>query len=190
MAVMADFGSRRGATNLGVPLMLVTFLLMGGFMYWLYVTAEPTEPVVVEEVDDSGDTDSAGSMAVDPEDLKTGADAFTGQRVRLEGLAVSQMIGDQAFFVDLPATDDLPAQPFLVKMGPDLVASGASVSLGDRVTAVGNVREMNDSIVADWVDSGLISESEQLLVEFSTHFVEADQVNVGGGSGGSASSGS
>ena len=190
MAVMVDFGSRRGASNLGIPLMLVTFLLLGGFMYWLYVTAEPTEPVVVEETDDASAMDTSGSTAVDPQDLKTGADAFTGSVVRLPALAVSQLVGDRAFFVDLPATEQLPAQPFLVRMTPDLMATGATVALGDRVTVMGTLREMNDSIVADWAGSGSISEGDQLLVEFSTHFVEADQVNMGGASGGGASSGS
>ncbi|HSM05770.1 MAG TPA: hypothetical protein VK858_14230 [Longimicrobiales bacterium] len=187
---MADFGSRRGATNLGVPLMLVTFLLIGGFMYWLYITAEPTEPVMVEEVDDGSDMDTAGSTAVDPQELKTGAEAYTGQLIRLQGLAVSQMVGQEAFFVDLPATAELPSQPFLVRLSPDLAASGATVAVGDRVTVVGSLMEMTDSIVADWVGNALINANEQMLVEFSTHFVEADQLNVGGASGGGASSGS
>ncbi|MEJ2539845.1 MAG: hypothetical protein P8188_07735, partial [Gemmatimonadota bacterium] len=149
---MADFGSRRGVTNLGVPLMLLTFLLIGGFMYWLYVTAEPTEPVVVEEVaEDEPAMDDSGAVEADPQDLKTGADAFTGSSVRLVGLTVSQMVGDEAFFVDLPANDTLPAQPFLVRMTPDLSATGASVAPGDRVTVVGGLMEMSDSIVSDWV---------------------------------------
>ena len=35
MTVMADISSRRGASNMGVPLMILTFILIGGFMYWL-----------------------------------------------------------------------------------------------------------------------------------------------------------
>ena len=181
---MADSGSRRGASNMGVPLMLLTFLLIGGFMYWLYVTAEPTEPVAVEEMDEEPEEMASGVAQVDPEALKTGADDFTGSEVRLVGVQVSQMIGNQAFFVDLPQTDSLPAQPFLVRMSPDLTATGASAARGDRLTVEGDLLAMSDSIIADWVANGIISENDQILVEFSTHFIEADQVNVtrGGGS--------
>lgn len=179
---MADSGSRRGASNLGVPLMLLTFLLIGGFMYWLYVTAEPTEPIVVEEMEEEPE-EVSGVAEVDPQALKTGADSFTGSEVRLVGVSVSQMIGDQAFFIDLPANDTLPAQPFLVRMSPDLSASGAATAYGDRVTVEGDVMTMSDSIIADWVASGVISENDQILVEFSTHFIEAEQLNVTGGAG-------
>ena len=37
-------------------------------------------------------------------------------------------------------------------------------SAGDRVTVVGNLIEMSDSIVSDWLDNGLISGAEQPLV--------------------------
>lgn len=180
---MADFSSRRGASNLGVPLMLLTFILLGGFIYWLYVTAEPTEPVVVEEMDEEPEVMASGVAEVDPQALKTGADAFTGSDVRLVDVVVSQMIGDEAFFVDLPANDTLPAQPFLVRMTPDLSASGASAAAGDRLTVEGGLMEMSDSIISDWVATGVISENEQILVEFSTHFIEAQQVNTVGGAG-------
>lgn len=180
---MADISSRRGASNMGVPLMILTFILIGGFMYWLYVTAEPTEPVVMEEMDEGPGEMESGVAEVDPQALKTGADSFTGSEVRLVRVQVSQMIGSQAFFVDLPANDTLPAQPFLVRMTPDLSATGATASSGDRVTVVGGVLTMSDSIISDWVDSGVISENDRILVEFSTHFIEADQINVSGGQG-------
>lgn len=173
---MADFGSRRGVANLGLPLMLLTFLLFGGFMYWLYATAEPTQPAVVEEVEERPGETESGAETVDPQALKTGAAAFEGQLVRLQNLSVSQMVGSEAFFVDLPATADQPSQPFLVRMSPDLSATGATVALNDRATIVGSLLPMTDSIVADWVENGIVSPGEQVLVEFSTHFIEADQV--------------
>ena len=40
---MATLGSRRGfADKLSLPLMIVSFLILGGFLYWLSVTAQPT----------------------------------------------------------------------------------------------------------------------------------------------------
>ncbi len=43
---MANFGSRRGfADKLSLPLMILAFLVVIGFLYWLNVTAEPTQVV-------------------------------------------------------------------------------------------------------------------------------------------------
>jgi predicted acyltransferase (DUF342 family) len=174
MAEMVN-DSRRGAANLGVPLMVVTFLLVGGFMYWLYVTAEPTQPAVVEVTED--EVDDFVGISVSPEELKTGADNFVGEYVRLRDVAVSSTMGAQAFFVDLPASETLPATPFLVRMTPDAIAAGAAVGMGETATVIGTVITMNDSIVSDWVGNGVISENDQLLVEFATHFIEAAEVD-------------
>lgn len=167
--------SRRGAANLGLPLMVVTFLLVGGFMYWLYVTAEPTQPQEVDVVEEQPD-DFVG-ISVTPEELKTGAENFVGEYVRLRDVPVSSTMGSQAFFVDLPASEALPATPFLVRMTPDAVAAGAAVGMGDMATVIGTVFTMSDSIVSDWVGSGVVSANDQLLVEFATHFIEAAEVD-------------
>ena len=37
---MPDNASRRGAADLGMPLMIVAFLVIGGFMWWLSGQAE------------------------------------------------------------------------------------------------------------------------------------------------------
>ena len=185
---MAFFGSRRGAANLGIPLMLATFLLLAGFMYWLYVTAEPTQPPELDEAAETSSDDFMGTT-VAAEELKTGADAYVGQVVRLRNLEVSSTMGSQAFFVDLPASDALPATPFLVRLMPSL-ADSMQVGMGDRATVAGMLLLMTDSIVNDWVGTGAISENDRLLVEFATHFIEADQLDTTGpaDAGGSAGS--
>lgn len=188
---MLNFGSRRGAANLGVPLMALTFLLLAGFLYWLSATAEPTAPPVMEEeADEPVEVADAGTgTEVDPEALKTGASAFEGQTVRLAEVMVSQSLGDVTFFVDLPESDALPPQPFLVRLNPDLVAAGQSVPLNQRVTVVGPLMAMQDSIVQAWLGDGSISPNDQLLVEFATHFIEAEAIQTAGGGGGSAPEG-
>ena len=56
---MVSFGSRRGfADRLSLPLMVVAFLAVGGFLYWLNITAQPTEVAVAEE---PGETASGAS---------------------------------------------------------------------------------------------------------------------------------
>ena len=49
---MANLGSRKGfADKLALPLMILAFLVVIGFLYWLNATAEPTEIVIEEEAD-------------------------------------------------------------------------------------------------------------------------------------------
>lgn len=181
---MANFGSQRGATNLGTMLMVLTFILLGGFMYWLYNAAEPTQPVVDEE---SVEVDDFAGTEVTADQLKTGSDGFVGQSVRLGGVPISQTMGSQAFFVDLPASENLPATPFLVRALP---AAGAVPTMGTQVVVTGTLLAVSDSLVADWVASGVISDNDRLLVEFATHFIEAEQIDTRDGAGAGASAGS
>lgn len=176
---MAKLGSRRGAANLGFPLMVLTFILLGGFMYWLNITAEPTQPAVMEETEAAPEDTFAGTV-VSADDLKTGSEAYEGQLVRLSGVAVSQTMGANAFFVDLPATESLPATPFLVRAMPD---AGGVPAMGVEVVITGTLMAVTDSLVSDWVGSGVISEQDRLLVEFATHFIEADQLDTNEDSG-------
>lgn len=175
---MAKLGSRRGAANLGFPLMVLTFILLGGFMYWLNITAEPTQPAMVDETAAVEDDFTGTVVAAD--DLKTGSEAYEGQVVRLSGVAVSQTMGSQAFFVDLPATANLPATPFLVRALP---AAGGIPAMGTQVVITGMLLAVTDSMVSDWVGSGVINENDRLLVEFATHYIEAEQLDTNEDSG-------
>ena len=49
---MGDTASRRGAANLGMPLMIVAFLAILGFLYWLNLqaNAEAASRAVQEDV--------------------------------------------------------------------------------------------------------------------------------------------
>ena len=38
--------SRAGSANLGTPLMITSFVVVAGFLFWLSVTAKPTEIVL------------------------------------------------------------------------------------------------------------------------------------------------
>jgi len=169
---MGDLGARRGAASLAVPLMLVSFLLIGLFLWWLSRNAESTE-VAIEEQPDSAEMAITEGTEVTAEQLRAGADQFAGQLVRISA-PVASAVGTQAFFLDLPQA------PFLVKLDTTLVARGQALPTGN-VTVVGTLRAMNDSIVSDWVGDGVIRPSDQPLVEFATHFIEASRVQARGG---------
>lgn len=168
---MALNGSRRGASSLAIPLMLLAFVLTGAFLFWLNATAEPTAPPVMDEdTDDSADM--AGVTVLDPGQLSVGTDQYVGQRVRLEGVSVADRVGPAAFFISTPQN------PFLVRMDSALIADGMTVEVGGSATVVGTVYVRTDSVVVAWQEDGSIGDNELPLVEFANHFILADRVQM------------
>lgn len=167
---MGDQRSRLGAANLSIPLMLLTFLVIGGFLWWLNMSAETASVTLREEPDDSTPqaATGAGGVAVTEEDLRTTPDRFVGQVVRIT-LPVAMAVGSQAFFLDV--TD----APFLVKLSDALLQQGQAVPQG-QVTVTGPMMVMTDSIRQDWLSRGIVPASDEILVEFATHFIEARAV--------------
>ena len=163
---MGDQRSRLGAANLSVPLMLLTFVLMGGFLWWLNMNAQTTAVTLQEEQGDAAAPAGGGAaVAVTEEDLRMTPDRFAGQAVRIT-LPVAMAVGTQAFFLDVKDA------PFLVKIGDPLVQQGQTVPQG-QVTVTGPLFAMTDSIRRDWLSKGIVPASDEILVEFATHFIEA-----------------
>jgi hypothetical protein len=164
---MGDQRTRLGAANLTIPLMLLAFFLIVGFLWWLNINAESASVVVVDEEEVTPQGDPAG-VQVTEEDLRMTPERFEGQVVRIT-LPVAGAVGTQAFFLDV--TDS----PFLVKLNEDLVQAGQTVPQG-TVAVAGPVRVMTDSIRADWIARGIVPAADEVLVEFATHFIEAHTV--------------
>lgn len=136
-----------------------------------------------EEADEATEgAPAAGSPAAAPaatagvdvtaDQLKTAPGQFVGQTVRVSNLAVATPVGTKAFFLDVPQS------PFLVKFDQALIDQGRAVPTG-VVTVTGPMRAMSDSIMRDWLAKGYITAGDQILVEFSTHFIEASTVESG-----------
>lgn len=181
---MATFGSRRGfAEKLSLPLMIIAFLVVGGFLYWLSRTAQPTEVVAVQE---GGGEGSGVSAVLDLDAFLADVRQLEGQTVEVTGVRVTSRLGPQAFWI---GPDD---GPFLVKLGPSAVAAGTSVSSGEMLTIVGTVHMMTDSALVAWGDAGAFpSEGDRIVAEFAvgSPFLEASTVQVPGageGAGGAA----
>jgi hypothetical protein len=168
---MGDQRSRVGAASLAVPLMVVTFLLVAGFMWWLRQNAATTS-VMLEDGEGADSVTApqpaAGGVAVSEEQLKVSPAQFEGQVVSVT-LPVAMAVGTQAFFLDV--TD----APFLVKLSEALVQQGQAVPQG-QVTVTGPLMAMTDSIRQDWLGRGIIPQADEILVEFATHFIEARTV--------------
>lgn len=181
---MATFGSRRGfSEKLSLPLMVLAFLVVGGFLYWLSITAEPTEVVIVEEDADEG---SGASAILDVVDFLEAPGDYEGQVIEVTGAQVVNRLGEQAFWI---GTADAP---FLVKMSPTLLESQPSVLVEQVVTVVGQVHILTDSVLNAWDALGTFpTETDRFLAEFSqdSPFLEVESVEVqtpGGAAGGQA----
>ena len=179
---MATFGSRRGfSEKLSLPLMVLAFLVVGGFLYWLSITAEPTEVVIVEEEVDAG---SGASAILDVVDFLEAPGDYEGQIIEVTGAQVVNRLGEQAFWI---GTADAP---FLVKMSPTLLETQPSVLVQQVVTVVGQVHILTDSVMTSWDSLGTFpTDTDRFLAEFSLNspFLEVESVEVqtrGGGPAG------
>jgi hypothetical protein len=176
---MGDKASRRGAANLGMPLMIVAFLAMAGFLYWLNLQAQAdaAERAVQEDVPEDTSSDVSGVL-VPGEDLQGDPSPYDGMVVTVQGLSVASRLGTQGFWLELPNKN-----PFLVSMSEAVKAEGITVNTGQTVTVSGTIYAMGDSVLDAWSKAGSIGEGDRLAAEFATHFLEAQQVRVRDGTG-------
>jgi len=176
---MVNVGSRRGfADKLALPLMILSFLVVVGFLYWLNVTAEPTQVAIVEEEEDRP---SGASAILNVDDFLADAVQYEGRLVEVTGARVASKLGPQAFWI---GPDDTP---FLVKMDSALVAEGQSVLAEQRVDLTGTVFTMSDSVHAAWDAQGAFpTDGDRLVAEFAigSPFLEVVAVERSGGAQG------
>lgn len=178
---MAEKASRRGAVDLGVILMVLSFAVIGYFLFWLQGQAaiERAATAVVEDTADAvtDDPAMAGATSIVAADVMTGAGAYEGQLVRMEPTQVASGLGQAGFWLDLPSG------PFLIAYSPELRADSVTATPGSRVTVTGTVVAMTDSVAASWFEAGRIGEGDQLAASFATHFIEAQRIQVATGGG-------
>ena len=160
---MSDLGSRRGGVEkFGLPLMVATFVLIAGFLYWLNLSARPTEVEVAE----SGETET-GVTTVTLEAFMMDPALYDGQEIRITETRVASPLGPQAFWA---GPDD---NPFLVKLAPGLLEQGVTVEPGTTVNIIGTVTMMSDSVLTSWTDAGAFqNEGDRIVAEFAQRFVE------------------
>lgn len=173
---MADHAPRRGAVDLGVPLMILAFVIMGGFLYWLNVRAAEERSLEVVEDTTAANNDPSRPTTIPAADIQLDATPYEGQVVRVAGLGVASRLGQQGFWLTLPNNN-----PFLVSLSEEASAAGAPPAAGDTVSVTGTVMAMNDSILNAWTQAGTIGEGDRLAAEFATHFIEATNVERGTG---------
>ncbi len=185
---MGDKASRSGAANLGMPLMIVAFLAIFGFLYWLNLQGQALEAEKEAAIREAAAADSAesdlGAITIEASQIQMDAAPYEGQMVRLDSLPVASGLGSQGFWLEMPNKN-----PFLVSISDAVRADSVTVSPGENVTVIGTIRAMSDSVLNAWSNAGTIGEGDRLAAEFATHFLDAERVRVnaraagGGGPG-------
>lgn len=173
---MASFGTRRGeAGALSLYLMIGAFLSAGALLAWLSVRAAPVEVEVVEG-EGGVQQEMAAAPVVDNEVFGTNPMAHEDMRIRLNGLLVANVLGPQAFQLEVPNQ----ANPYLVRMLPDALRDDEVVEYLSTVSLIGSVHVMSDSVADAWVASGAIPEGQRIVAIFSESFLEVEEVDVTG----------
>ena len=167
---MATLKSRAGAAKLGAPLMVLSFLMVAGFMYWLSVTAEPTEVEVVAPA-------AALENVVAFDAFSAGPAGYVGDVVSLEDITVNSLLGHHAFWTNLV---DANGTAYLLHLSDSLVADTlVSVSDDIVVTVTGTVVAMNDSILDAWDAAGAFRvQVDRTLAEFAENFIEVTLIQL------------
>jgi hypothetical protein len=86
---------------MALPLMILSFVAIGGFLFWLSRTAEPTSVAVVEE-GGSSTAAAAGGMLVGWNDFGANPGSYEGQMITLRPVRVASVLGQGAFWTQLP----------------------------------------------------------------------------------------
>lgn len=179
---MGDRASRRGAADLGLPLMIVAFLAIGGFLYWLNLQAQAELAAKAAIAEEQAAAEEAAEMmgeVIPAESLQTDPSLQMGKTVTVQGLNIASMLGTQGFWLELPNKN-----PFLVSLSEGVKAEGIALNAGATVNVSGRIYEMSDSVLNAWSAAAAVGEGDRLAAEFATHYLEAAQVQVAGGTAG------
>jgi len=174
---MPDNASRRGAVDLGMPLMILAFLVIVGFMYWLNVQAQADRAsrVIEEEPIEETTSESVGVDLGEAVAIGANMDAFVGETIQGVGYEVASLLGTEGFWVNTAS-----GNPFLVAWSEEMRAAGVTVAQGDIVDVVGELLVMQISYLDEWEAEGGITANDRIIAEFATHFVVAESVEVTG----------
>ncbi len=172
---MVKLGSRKGAGGASsMILMVLAFAGIGGFLYWLNQSAEPSG-VAVDEEPEAVATATGGTL-VTFEQFAANPGGYAGQEISVPGVPVVSLLGAHAFWTELDVN-----RPFLVRVSPELVTQGLTFTQGATATIQGTVVQMTPTILDAWEAGGSFTDPVQRLeAEFAETFFDATAVDVTG----------
>jgi hypothetical protein len=173
-----EAGGRTGGGWIPIVVAVVAIVLFFGWV----ATREPPESVAVAEPGDTAaDTTAAVGPAtvIQPDVLVQSASAreLIGQNVELQSVPVSDVLGAQMFWIELPG-----GSPFLVQMDSALVGSGRALPQpGANVHVVGRVLDKTPEVMDRWMTSRVLEDTnQQMLAEFGSTYILAERVESAG----------
>ena len=168
---MAKARTNRSGSSMTWVWMLGALLVVGVFLVWLGLTAEPSviETPVVE--DSTPMQMGATGTPVEASELETNAAAYTGQQIEVTANAIQKM-GDSFVLLSLPSGGG-----FLVKAPQELLAV---IQTPTNMTFVGTVMSKTDALVTEWESIGLLSGTDVLIARTGTLYLDAVDVRPPG----------
>ena len=158
--------SRAGAVRLATLLMILCFLGVTGFLYWLSITAEPTE-IVIEEPEAEMVNEVAFAA------FSAGTDAFVGQEISIRAVSVTSLLEPHAFWTYLADGQT----PYLLHLSEALLADSVTVSTGAAYDVTGMVTVMTVDILDAWEAAGAFPLAvNRSLAEFAENFIEVTAI--------------
>jgi hypothetical protein len=182
---MAHTEHRKSGRGVAWLWMILSLIMMAGFMTWLGVESKPTEVTV--QTNDEGTTPAEAAAPLIPLDtFSLHPEQYLGQTIRLQNVQAQSSLGKEAYWLDMPSQ-----VPFLLKADSALAASGDfTMETGTSYYVMGRVLAMDDSVLSAWEASGAIQgEGERMQAEFATDFIEASIVRPVNGQSGTPGAG-
>ena len=156
----------RAKGGFNVIAMLVAFGTIGGFLYWLSITAVPTETAVADEEV----TAQAVSLAL----FARSPNIYEGDLVAVDAVEVQSVAYAQLFFLAFPGDGTYP-----VRVDASLGAAGASISPMDMGRVTGTVYALTDSVLDSWAaDSGFPDDATREAAAASSTFILATELDL------------
>jgi len=153
-------------TSRAWPWAIAATVLVAGFMYWLYAESSAIEFATV-----AADTVETVPHVADTAFVAS-PDRFSGRRILLEPVTVSEQLGRAAMTIDLPG---LAAYPVILE--GSVLESEIRIVGGDNLAIAGWVYALNDSILDVWVQRGLFEPEHREKLEGKTTFFLVDSLD-------------
>lgn len=167
--------------------MILSLVVVGGFLVWLGMASEPTAVAVVEEPEEEGGSAGPGGgvTVVVKDSLAANKAAYEGQEIQVAQVEATTSLGPAIFWGELG--DRANQVPILVRLD-SAAAQGWELRQSALYTLTGEVQRMTDSLATMWGEEGEFSgEGEQMQATFADYFIQASRIRPSRASEGSGS---
>ena len=148
------------------PWAIAATVLVAGFMYWLYAESSTIQVATV-----AADTTQELPRIADSA-FVANPTQFSGRRILLEPVAVSEMLGRAAMTIDLPGLAGYPAI-----LEGSIIETEIRIVGGDNLAIAGWVYALNDSILDVWAQRGLFEPEQRGKLTGKTTFFLVDSLD-------------